>query len=141
MLDVPAKLRAEVKRRLRQEYFIWMTTVAADLAPQPRPVWFIWDTAQGSFLIYSQPQAYKVRHVALHPKVALHFNADRTADKDILVFVGTARIDPEAPAAHKVPAYLRKYRDGIAGLGMTPEELSREYSVAIRVTPTTVRGE
>ncbi len=139
MLEIPTKLRATVRRRLRQEYFAWLTTVGSDLTPQPRPVWFIWEENRGSFLIYSQPHAHKVRHVAQHPNVALHFNADATADRDVLVFIGKAEIDPDAPPAHKVPAYLKKYRDGIAGINMTPEQLAREYSVAIRITPTSVR--
>ncbi len=130
-------LPPQFRRRLSKEYFVWLTTVGSDLSPQPRPVWFIWD--KDAFLIYSQPKAHKVRHLIRHPKVALHFNADQTGDKDILVFIGTASIDPDAPPAHKVPAYLRKYREGIAGLNMTPEQLSREYSVAIRVRPTSVR--
>ena len=93
-----------------------------------------------SFLIFSQPHAHKVQHIAAHPQVALHFNTDATGDKDVIIFVGTAAIDATVPPAHKVRAYLRKYRAGMAELGMTPEQFSREYSVAIRVTPTTLRG-
>ena len=140
MLQVPSKLRAIVKRRLKEEYFVWLTTVGSDLSPQPRPVWFIWEAARGSFLIYSQPDAHKVHHIVQHPNVALHFNTDATGDNDVLVFIGKAEIDPDAPPAHKLRAYMRKYRDGIAGLNSTPEEMGREYSVAIRVTPTSVRG-
>jgi PPOX class probable F420-dependent enzyme len=138
MLELSPKLRAIVLRRLKEEYFVWMTTVGADLAPQPRPVWFIWQ--DDSFLIYSQPDAHKVAHVREHPKVALHFNSDATADQDVLVFIGEARIDPAAPPAHKVRAYLNKYRDGIAGIQMSPEQMAGEYSLAIRVTPTAVRS-
>ena len=140
MLDIPTKLRATVKRRLKEEYFAWFTTVGSDLAPQPRPVWFIWDAATDTFLIYSQPHAHKVQHLMKHPNVALHFNSDATGDNDVLVFIGIGEIDLDAPPAHKMRAYLRKYRDGIAGLNSTPEEMGREYSVAIRVTPTSVRG-
>ncbi len=139
-MEIPTKLRATVKRRLKEEYFVWLTTVGSDLSPQPRPVWFIWDAATGSFLIYSQPNAHKVHHIQQHPNVALHFNSDATADHDVLVFVGKAEIDPAAPPAHKVRAYMRKYKDGITALNATPEEMGREYSVAIRVTPTSVRG-
>ncbi|MGZ6316278.1 MAG: TIGR03667 family PPOX class F420-dependent oxidoreductase [Anaerolineales bacterium] len=139
MAENTLTLRPEVKRRLRNEYFIWFTTVGSDLSPQPRPVWFIWEAADDSFLIYSQPKAYKVRHIRHHPNVALHFNADQTADKDVLVLLGTAGLDPDAPPAHMVPAYMRKYREGIAALNMTPEEFSREYSLAIRVKPTSIR--
>ncbi len=138
MLEIPSKLRSVVRRRLKEEYFVWMTTVGSDLAPQPRPVWFIWQ--DDSFLIYSQPQAHKVHHVEQHPRVALHFNCDATADQDILVFIGEARLDPDAPPAHKNRAYMAKYKQGIAGLNSSPEEMGREYSTAIRVTPTAVRG-
>ena len=131
------KLRARVKRRLQKEYFAWLTTVGSNLAPQPRPIWFIWQ--DDSFLIYSQPDAHKVQHIARHARVAVHFNADEMGENEILVFIGTASIDPQAPPAHKVPAYLRKYRKGIADLQTTPEQMAGEYSVAIRVKPTSVR--
>jgi PPOX class probable F420-dependent enzyme len=138
MIDLTSKFGRKAKRHLKQQYVVWLTTIGADLSPQPRPVWFIWDGA--SFLIFSQPHAHKVRHITAHPQVALHFNTDESGDKDVIVFAGTAAIDPSVPPAHKVRAYFRKYRDGIQELGMTPEQFSREYSAAIRVTPTSLRG-
>ena len=138
MIDFTTKLGRKAKRYLRQQYVVWLTTIGSDLSPQPRPVWFIWDGA--SFLIFSQPHAHKVRHITAHPQVALHFNTDATGDKDVIIFVGEAIIDSTVPPAHKVRAYFRKYRTGIEGLKMTSEQFSREYSVAIRVTPTTLRG-
>jgi PPOX class probable F420-dependent enzyme len=138
MIDLTSKLGRKANRHLKQEYVVWLTTVGADLTPQPRPVWFIWEDT--SFLIFSQPHARKVQHIAARPRVALQFNTDETGDKDVIVFVGTAAIDPTVPPAHKVRAYFRKYRTGIEGLRMTPEQFSREYSVAIRVTPTALRG-
>ena len=138
MIDLTSKFGRKVKRHLKQEYVVWLTTIGSDLSPQPRPVWFIWDGA--SFLIFSQPHAHKVQHVAARPRVALHFNTDETGDQNVIIFVGEAAIDTTMPPAHKVRAYFRKYRAGIAELDMTPEQFSREYSVAIRVTPTTLRG-
>ena len=139
MIDFTTEFGQKVKRHLEQEYFIWFTTVGADLTPQPRPVWFIWE--EGSFLIFSRPDAHKVAHLKGHPNVALHFNtADAKADEDVIVFLGIAEIDPNAPPAHEVPAYFEKYQTGIVGLDMTPESFSREYSVPIRVKPTKVRG-
>ncbi len=138
MIDLTSKFGRKVKRHLRQEYVVWLTTTGADLSPQPRPVWFIWDGA--SFLIFSQPHAHKVRHIQAHPQVALHFNTDATGDQDVIIFVGEAVIDTAAPPPHKVLAYLRKYRAGMKALGMTPQQFSAEYSVAIRVTPTSLRG-
>jgi len=139
MINFTTDFGQKVKRHLDQEYFIWFTTVGTDLTPQPRPVWFIWQ--DDSFLIFSQPGAHKVAHLKEHPNVALHFNTtDSKADEDVIVFLGTANIDSNSSPAHKVPAYFEKYQTGIAGLDMTPEEFSQDYSVAIRVKPTKVRG-
>jgi PPOX class probable F420-dependent enzyme len=139
MIDFTTTFGQKVKRHLEGEYFVWFTTVGADLTPQPRPVWFIWE--DDSFLMYSQPHAHKVAHLKGHPNVALQFNtADAKADEDVIVFLGKAEIDPGAPPAHEVAAYFEKYESGIAGLDMTPEEFSQDYSVPIRVKPTKVRG-
>lgn len=138
MIDFTTEFGRKVKEHLENEYFIWFTTLGADLTPQPRPVWFIWDGE--AFLIFSKPDAHKVAHIKQHPNVALHFNTDEKADEDVIVFLGVAEIDPDALPAHEVPAYLQKYRTGIADLDITPESFSQEYSLAIRVRPTKVRG-
>jgi len=70
----------------------------------------------------------------------LHFNTDETGDEHVIIFLGDASIDTNGPPAHQVPAYFEKYKSGIADLKMTPEEFSREYSIAIRIKPTQVRG-
>jgi PPOX class probable F420-dependent enzyme len=139
MIDFTTEFGQRVKRHLEREYFIWFTTVGTDLTPQPRPVWFTW--AEDFFLIFSRPDAHKVAHLKKRPNVALHFNtSDAKADEDVIVFLGMAEIDPDVPPAHEMHAYLEKYRTGIANLNMTPESFSQEYSVAIRVTPTKLRG-
>ena len=138
MIDFTTEFGQKAKQYLDKEYFIWFTTVGADLTPQPRPVWFIWE--DDSFLIFSRPDAHKVAHLKEHPKVALHFNTDDEADEDVIVFLGVAEIDPDAPPAHEVRAYRKKYATGMDELAMTPEAFSQEYSLAIRVRPTKVRG-
>jgi PPOX class probable F420-dependent enzyme len=139
MLDLTSKFGRVAKKHIKDEYFLWLTTVDSKSTPQPRPVWFIWD--HDSFLIFSQANAYKISHIKRNPKVALHFNTeDKAGDKHVIVFNGEASFDPKSPPAHKVPAYIRKYRSGIAGLKMTPGGFSSEYSVAIRIKPTELRG-
>jgi len=138
MVDKKTKLEGKARKLIKREYVVWLTTVASDLAPQPRPVWFIWD--KDSFLIFSQPHTHKLKHIQNHPKVSLHFNTDETGDKDVIVYVGQAQVDPNTPPAHKVRSYLKKYKTDIQGLGSTPEQFSEEYSIAIRVTPTSLRG-
>jgi PPOX class probable F420-dependent enzyme len=138
MIDFSTEFGQKVKHHIDREYFIWFTTVGADLTPQPRPVWFIWE--EDSFLIFSRPDAFKVAHVKAHPNVSLHFNTDDKAHENVIVFLGMAEIDLDAPPAHEIPAYIKKYATGIAGLKMPPGEFSREYSLAIRVKPTKLRG-
>jgi PPOX class probable F420-dependent enzyme len=138
MVDLTSTFGRVVRQHLENEYIIWLTTVDSNLAPQPRPVWFIWEA--DSFLIFSQAKAHKVAHIKKNPKVALHFNTDETGDQHVIVFVGEASLEPNSPPAHQNPAYFEKYKDGIAGLDMTPEEFSREYSTSIRIKPAEVRG-
>ncbi|MBV6452437.1 MAG: hypothetical protein MHPDNHAH_03194 [Anaerolineales bacterium] len=139
MIDFKSKLGRLAKKNIKSEYFIWLTTADANGAPQPRPVWFIWE--EDSFLIYSQAQAHKVKQIRENPLVALHFNSeDKLGENRIIVFSGTAKIDKKSQPAHKNRVYMKKYKGGIAGLGATPEQFSGEYSVAIRITPTKLRG-
>ena len=116
---------------------IWLTTVDSKGAPQPRPVWFLWDGS--SLLIYSRPDAYKLRHLARNARVSLNFNSDPEAHQ-VAVLIGEARVDPDAPRADRESRYLEKYREGIAGLGMTPESFGAAFSVAVRVRSERLRG-
>jgi PPOX class probable F420-dependent enzyme len=137
MIDWTEKFARKVSRRLTKEHVGWLVTVGSDLTPQPRPVWFLWDGK--TILVFSKPDARKVHHIAAHPKVSFALNTDPEGS-EVTVLTGTAAVDPDAPPAHKIPAYVRKYRKGIADLEMKPEEMAREYSTAIRITPETMRG-
>ena len=79
MIDKKAKLYDKAPKLVNREYTVWLMTVGSDLAPQPRPVWFIRD--KGSFLIFSQARADKLKHIQNHPKVSLHFNTDETSNR------------------------------------------------------------
>ena len=137
MIDFSTSLGQRAHRELNEERIIWLTTVGGDGTPQTRPVWFLWEN--DSFLIYSQPGAYKLVHITANARVSVHFNSDVLGNK-VTVFLGDSRLDPEAPPADQHPAYLEKYKQGIANLQMTPEGFAQSYSTAIRVTPTTLRG-
>ncbi len=118
-----------VRSRLKNEIVIWLVTAARDRRPQAVPVWFLWDGT--SFLIYAQP-GIKVRHVKANPFVELHLNSDPVGD-DVVRVSGYATIPKSQPPAHKEPAYMRKYRDQIEGLGMTAEGFAEQYLYPIRV--------
>jgi len=139
MLDLDSDFGRIVKKHLDEEYFVWLTTVDSKGTPQPRPVWFIWE--DDSFLIFSKPDAYKARHLEDNPRVALNFNTkDKAGEKHLIVFVGDAFFDMDAAPAHQVPAYFKKYKSGFDELKLTPDSFSNEYSLAIRIKPTQVRG-
>jgi PPOX class probable F420-dependent enzyme len=137
MIDWDEKFARKVNRRLLKERVGWLVTVGADLSPQPRPVWFLWDGE--TILLYSQAKARKVAHIKLHPKVAFHLTTDEEGGR-VAVLLGKAAADPATPPADSMPAYMKKYQTGIRGLGMTLEEFAREYPVAIRIKPESVRG-
>jgi PPOX class probable F420-dependent enzyme len=137
MIDWNEKFARKVARRLAKERVGWLVTVGSDLTPQPRPVWFVWDGE--SILLFSQAKARKIVHLSKNPKVAFLLNTDEEGSQ-VMVLLGEAAVDPKSPPADKVPAYMKKYRKGIAGLEMSPEGFSQDYSVAIRVKPSSLRG-
>jgi PPOX class probable F420-dependent enzyme len=137
MLDLSGDFGARVARRLEQEEVIWLTTVRGDLTPQPSPVWFLWDGA--TLLVYSEPNTPKLRNIARSPAVALNLNCSATGG-DVVILTATAQLDEQAPPATGVAAYIDKYRAPIARIGMTPESFAQAYSVALRLTPTGLRG-
>jgi PPOX class probable F420-dependent enzyme len=137
MIDFTSELGQRALTLLKGQSVIWLTTVGRDETPQPRPVWFYWDGE--SVLIYSQPDAHKIRHLARSPRASLHFNTDDEGS-EVVVLTGEARVDGKAPRADKNRDYLRKYQEGIAGLGMTPEGFAQDYSVPIRFVPKGLRG-
>lgn len=137
MIDWDSEVGRRALQRIEREEVIWLTTVSSRGVPQPRPVWFVWEA--GSFLIYSTPLAWKLKHIAANPNVALHFNTDATGE-DIQVILGNAALAPEAPPADRNAAYVAKYALGIAGLGMDAATYAATFTVALRVTPTRLRG-
>jgi PPOX class probable F420-dependent enzyme len=136
VLNLSAQASAALAERLRTESIAWITTVTDGGQPQSSPVWFLWEGDE--FLIYAQPHSWKVRNIRAHPQVSLHLNSDEEGGQ-VVTFEGIAHIAGGNPQAHEVPAYLAKYREGIAGIDMTPEQMGAEYATALRVTPTRVR--
>ena len=136
MLNLTADAAAALDSRLRAGNIAWLTTVTADGQPQSSPVWFWWDG--GEFLIYAQPRSWKVRNIRAHPQVSLNLNSSESGGR-VVTFEATARIAGDEPPVHQATAYLAKYRDGIASIGMSPEQMATDYSIALRLTPTRVR--
>jgi len=137
MIDLTTKFGKRAARRLADEEFIWLTTTDNQGNPQPRPVWFLWNGE--SVLIFSQPQAHKVAHIKIHPRVALNLDSANSGE-DIVVLLGEAQIDPAPVSQAEMESYIEKYRQGLVSINMTESEFKDSYSIIIRVTPTHLRG-
>ena len=136
-IDTSTDFGARVARHLQEDMVVWLATVGADGTPQPSPVWFLWDGETA--LIYSQPAAPKLRNIEQRPRVSLHFNCSPSGG-DVVILTGDASVESGVVPANANSAYVDKYRDGIQGIGMTPDSFAQAFSVPIRVRPTSLRG-
>jgi PPOX class probable F420-dependent enzyme len=137
VLDESTEWGARAARRLREEIIGWLTTVSPEGAPQPVPIWFLWDGA-GSMLLYSRPGMRKLRNIATNPKVSVNLDSDRV-DADIVICWGEVRISDDPPAT-EMPEYIAKYAERIAALGWTPESFAADFSVPLRITLNRIHG-
>ncbi len=136
MIDPTTEFGARVEKRLLEEQVIWLTTVSPSGIPQPNPVWFYWDGV--TVLIYSQPDAYKVKNLINNPKVSLNFEGASVQGGDVIILTGEALMEENVSKID--PAYEEKYHQAIIDFGETPEGLIASYNIAIRVRIEKVRG-
>lgn len=137
--DPSTPFGAKVASRLHEEFLIWLTTVDAKGTPQPAPVWFLWDDATSSILIYSRADAKRLEHLKQHSRVSLNFDGDGKGG-NIITITGEARINTDEPSSDKVPAYVTKYHNFISSRFSTPENFARLYPIPLRIRPISVRG-
>jgi PPOX class probable F420-dependent enzyme len=136
--DPSTQFGKRVRRRLREEQVIWITSVGRDGTPQPNPVGFLFQD-DDSILINNMANANRLTHVSERPQVALHFDGDGTGG-DIVVFTGTGRRADEIPPAHENQAFLAKYANRLLRVSDTAEEFSKRFPVPLRVEITRTRG-
>ncbi|MDQ2636750.1 MAG: TIGR03667 family PPOX class F420-dependent oxidoreductase [Actinomycetota bacterium] len=120
----------EVSSRLTADNFGWLTTVAKSGQPVPRLVWFYFDGAD--VIIYSEPNAAKVRHIRNHPRVSLNLDSDGNGS-GIIAVGGTATIDAEDTNPLEDERYQKKYREYAASVGFTDEFLAA-YNTRLRIS-------
>jgi len=137
MVDFTTEFGKRAARHLTEDQIIWLITTDRECAPQPRPVWFYWNG--NTILIFSQDSGFKVKHIRTNPRVALNFNCTSSGG-DVVVLMGKAEIDNSPIPAEELQAYLEKYEQGLTDINMTASNFENSYHVAIRVTPTQLRG-
>ena len=137
MLDETTEFGAHAARRLREDIIGWLTTVTAEGAPRPIPIWFLWDGGR-SVLLYSRPEKRKLANIAGNPHVSLNLDSDGI-DADIVICWGEIRVSDDRPA-NEVPEYIAKYAERIEALGWTPDGFAADFSVPLRIALSRIHG-
>lgn len=129
-LDTPAL------QRLENETLGWLATAYPDGRIAASLVWFLW--RDDELVIYSRDNR-KVRNIEANRQVSFNLNSDESGG-GVLTIQGTALVDRSYPASSAIPEYTAKYADLIKRLGTTPEGFAADYSVPVRITPTSYRA-
>jgi PPOX class probable F420-dependent enzyme len=117
---------------LEREPVVWLSTVRPDGGPHLVPIWFWWDGE--AMLVFSKPDAQKVRNLRANPSVMLALG-DAEADFDVGLLEGRAVL-LDRPTSDVLPAgHLAKYAARLRAIGVTPEAYAETYSQVIRIVP------
>ena len=136
IFDISTSQGRDAIERLESEPLAWLTTAHPDGRLSSSLIWFLW--RDDELVIYSRDNA-KIRNIEANPNVAFNLNSDDQGGS-VLTIEGMAQIDRAYPASDQIPAYTEKYDARIEQLGTTPEGFAADYSVPIRITPTSYRA-
>lgn len=135
LLDLTKERDKHIDHHLHRHKIVWLISVRPDGRPHAVAVWFLWDGE--TFLIFSKPKNQKVRNLRNNANVVLALDDTHKGDDPITV-EGTATLLEPGEVDIALSAYAEKYKDDIKDLGFTPEQMAKEYSQPIRITPTRV---
>ena len=83
-------------------------------------------------IVYSEPNAAKVRHVRAHSRVSLNLDSGGNGS-GIVVVGGVASVDAEGADPLADEQYLAKYREYAASLGFSKEFLTA-FSTRLKIS-------
>ena len=124
------ELTQEVSDRLASDNYGWLTTVAKSGQPVPRLVWFYFDGTD--VIVYSMPDAGKVRHIRNHPRVSLNLDSDGNG-AGIIIVGGNATVDAEGIDPLEDERYRAKYAELAASFGFS-EEFLAAYNTRLKIS-------
>ena len=128
---------ARIRRFLEREPIVWLSTVRPNGRPHLVPIWFWWDGE--AILIFSKPNAQKIRNLQFCPDVMLALG-DAEEDFDVGLLHGMAEL-LDTPTEDVVPAaHLAKYAGPMAAIGLDGATYAATYSQVIRITPADYLG-
>ena len=123
-----AQLTQEVSSRLQSDHYGWLTTVAKSGQPVPRLVWFYLDGTD--VIVYTMPNAAKIRHIDNHPQVSLSLDSDGNG-AGVVVVGGSAVVDDVGVDPRKDMSYWEKYQADAEQFGLT--ESIASYDTRLRI--------
>jgi PPOX class probable F420-dependent enzyme len=135
-MDSTTLAAQRVRSFLEREPVVWLSTSRPDGAPHLVPTWFAWDGE--TIVIRSKPGARKVRNLRHDPRAMLALG-DAEDDFDVGLLEASADVD-DGRGDDLPEAFVAKYRERIAGLGLTMAEFAATYSATIRLTPARALG-
>ena len=135
MSVLPAATR-RLDRFLATEPVVWISSVRPDGTPHLVPIWFSRDGE--SLLVFSKPNAQKIRNLRVNPTVMLALG-NPAEDFDVSLVEGRAEL-LDGPARALPAAFLAKYGERMAALGLSPDEFVTTYSQTIRIIPVRALG-
>jgi PPOX class probable F420-dependent enzyme len=104
--------------------------VAKSGQPVPRLIWFYFDGSD--VIVYSEPNAAKVRHIKNQPRVSMNLDSDGNG-AGIIIVGGNAAVDAEGANPLKDERYRAKYGEYATSLGFTEEFLSA-YNTRLKIS-------
>src|SRR6478672_6628478 len=117
-----------IRRFLEQEQVVLLSTVRTDGTLHIVPIWFWWDGE--ALLVFSKPDAQKVRNLRANPTVMLALG-DAEEDFDVGLVRGRAQL-LSVRTVDVLPAeFLAKYSARIAALHLTAVEFAATYSQVV----------
>ena len=131
-METTSLAATRIRRFLEQEPVVWLSTVRPDGGPHVVPIWFWWDGE--ALLVFSKPDAQKVRNLRERPSVMLALG-DAEDDFDVGMVEGIAELLDRATSEMLPDGHLVKYARQLASIGLTAEEYAATYSQVLRIRP------
>ena len=125
--------RPSIAIALEREQVIWLSSVCPDGRPHLVPIWFLWDG--DSIVVFSKPDAQKVRNIRAEPRVMVAIGQPGF-DFDVELVDGVAELPGGPIARHLSDALAGKYAGLVDGAGITVDRFAAIYSQPIRIRPT-----
>ncbi len=120
-----------VRPMLTAEPVVWLSTVRPDGLPHLVPTWFWWDGE--ALLVFSKPDAVKVRNLRANPRLMLALG---NPEEDFSVGLIEAQATLVSGHVGVPAAFFAKYADRLADGGLDRDTFEETFTQAIRIVPT-----